>query len=302
MLAGRAECALHEGRTEDASALFRQALASAPQASFAGMRLGDLALAKGDVPVALQYYKRYSFGDMFGRVAAARMCELDGTCLLSDAARVFGARDWPEPVRTEMLLRGARAALFGDRTSDAVRLIADAIANRTSGACTELGMMLCRRILMVIIEKAEGDEAAQVIESYLALPDRYQGPLAMPMMKAVAEKAASLGAPAFAANLLAANATSAEGPGLGDYLLRTAELYLAAGDDVRARVVLDYAETRLTRNGFASGRWLAVRNGVHGGAEDGKSAISAFEVMATEGARDLAAAYGAVARARTVKP
>src|SRR4051812_12782125 len=39
MLAGRAECALRDGRLDDATALFRQALGSAPQASFAGMRL-----------------------------------------------------------------------------------------------------------------------------------------------------------------------------------------------------------------------------------------------------------------------
>jgi tetratricopeptide (TPR) repeat protein len=292
MLVGRAECALRDGRTEEATALFRQALGSAPQASFAGMRLGDMAAANGDIAGALNYYRRYSYGDLFGRLAAARLCELDGSCL-DNAARVFGAADKPEPVRSELLLRGARVALFADRFSDASKLLLDAVND------------LCRRMLLVVLDHVTGDDAAQAIEAWLGMPDKYQGPLVMPMLRAVAEKAASIGAPGFAANLLAANATSAEGPGLADHLLRTAELYLAAGDIVRARVVVDYADTRSTgrSSGFVGPRWVTVRNQVRGASEDGSgSALSAFDTLATEGARDVAAAYGSIARARTVQP
>jgi hypothetical protein len=303
MLAGRAECALRDGRIEDATALFRQALGSAPQASFAGMRLGDLAAANGDVAGAMNFYRRSSFGDLFGHLSAARLCELDGLCLATMADRVFDAEDKPEPVRSELLLRGARAALFADRISEASKLLSDAANDHTSGACTEMGQLLCRRMLMVILDHAKGADAARAIETWLSLPDKYQGPLVMPMLRAIAEKAASIGAPAFGANLLAANATSAEGPGLGDHLLRTAELYLAAGDVVRARVVVDYADTRTTKNnGFGGPRWQAVRGQVRGANEDGGSALSAFETLATEGARDVASAYGSIARARTVSP
>jgi hypothetical protein len=301
--AGQGECALRDGRLEEASRLFKQAAASAPQASFAGVRLGDMALARGDVPAALGFYKRSAFGDVFGRLATARLCELEGNCPDSALLRVFNAEDRPEPVRSELLLRGARLAIFQDRIAEATHLLADAIADRTVGACTELAQVLCRRMLLVVLQRATGDEALLALESYLSLLDRNQGPLAVPMLHAAAEKAASIGAPAFGANLLAANATSAEGPGLGDHLLRTAELYLAASDLVRARVVVDYADTRAGRNGFGGSRWVAVRNQVRGAGEDSARATSSsFEMLATEGARDLASAYGVMARARAVKP
>jgi hypothetical protein len=299
----RAECALRDGHTEEAAALFRQAMASATQGSFAGVRLGDLALAKGDVAAAMNFYRHATFGDMFGRVAASRLCELDGSCLENSLARVFNGSDRPEPVRSEMRLRGVRAFLFQDRIPEASRMLADAISDRVAGACTEIGQLLCRRMLLVVLDRATGEDGALAIESYLSLPDRYQGPLAVPMLHAAAEKAASIGAPQFAANLLAANAPTAEGPGLGDHLLRTAELYLLGGDVVRARVVVDYAETRGPRNGYSGPRWGAVRNEVRGANDElPRSAITAFETLATEGARDVAAAYGTIARARTVRP
>jgi hypothetical protein len=304
MLAGRAECALRDGRTEEATALFHQALGSAPQASFAGMRLGDMAADNGDIAGALNFYRRSSFGDLFGHLSTSRLCELDGSCLDALRSRVFNADDKPEPVRSELLLRGARAALFADDFSTASKLLAEAADDHTSGACSEMAQLLCRRMLLVVLEHATGEEATQAVETWLSLPDKYQGPLVMPMLRAVAEKAASIGAPAFGANLLAANATTAEGPGLGDHLLRTAELYLAAGDLVRARVVVDYADTRGGRNnGFTGPRWLAVRNQVRGANEDpGHSVLSAFDTLAAEGARDVATAYGSIARARTVRP
>jgi hypothetical protein len=307
MFAGRAECALRDGRVEEATALFRQALGSAPQASFAGTRLGDLALASGDIAGAINFYRRSSFGDSFGRVAASRLCELEGSCLDNEKAqeRLFNGKDQPEPIRSEMLLRAARAAIFLERLEDAGKLLSEAVDNRSSGACTELGQLLCRRILLTVLQRTTGhDIGAQAVETWLALPDKYQGPLSMPLVRAVAEKAAEIGAPVFGANLMAANATSAEGPGLGEHLLRTSEMYLQAGDLVRARVVVDYADTRAGKNnGFSGPRWAAVRNELRGGSgEDGRAALSAFDTLATDSARDVAKAYGTIARARTVHP
>jgi hypothetical protein len=300
---GRAECALHDGRVDEARELFKEAQAFSSQASFAGVRLGDLALAAGDVVGALTYYKRASYGDAFGHLAVARLCELDGSCLGKTSDRVFSADDRVEPIKSEMLLRGARVALMSDQFAAAGHLISQAIADQTVGACGELGQVLCRRMLLVVLDHVTGPDAAEAIESYLALPDREQGPQAMVLMRTVAEKAASVGAPAFGANLLASHATAAEGPGLGEHLLRTAEMYLMADDLVRARVVLDYAETRVSRAAFASPRWTAVRS--HAQTGDGEvpsSALSAFEILATESVRDLAKAYGSIARARTVQP
>jgi hypothetical protein len=304
-LVGRAECALRDGRVEEATALFHQAMGSAPQASFAGLRLGDLAAANGDIIGALNYYRRASFGDLFGSIAVARLCELDGGCLVDGRPRVFSAGGKPEPVRSELQLRGARAALFEEDYSEAGHLLADAADNLTSGACTKMGQFMCRRMLLVVLEHAKGEDATRAIETWLALPDKYQGPMVKQLMWAVAEKAAAIGAPSFGANLLAANATSAEGPGLGDHLLRTAEMYLQAGDVVRARVVVDYADTRGggKTGGFSGPRWATVRNQVRGATDEPTgTSLSAFETLAAEGARDVAGAYGAVARARTVQP
>jgi hypothetical protein len=301
---GRAECALRDGRIEEAQTMFRDAMAAASQASFAGVRLGDIAVANGDVAAAINYYKRASYGDLFGRVAASRVCELDGKCLPQSLSRVFRFIDQPEPVRSEMLLRGARAAIFVDLYADAASLLKTAIDDRAVGVCTRTGQLLCRRMLLVVLQNLEGDEGATAVETYLAMPDHHRGPLAMELMRAAAERAAASGAPAFAANLLAANATAAEGPGLGEHLLRTAEFYIQAADTVRARVVLDYADTRAGRNnGFGGPRWAAVRAAARETeGEPSAAAISAFELLAAEGARDVANAYGTIARARTVRP
>jgi hypothetical protein len=300
-LAGRGECALKDGRVEEATGMFRLALGSAGQASFAGLRLGDLAAARGDIIGALNYYRRASYSDLFGSIAVARLCELDGGCLEENRTRVFSPGGKPDPVRSELQLRGARAALFQEDYSEAGRLLADAADNLTSGACTEMGQLLCRRILMVVLQHSKGEEATRAIETWLSLSDKYQGPMVKQLMWAVAEKAAEIGAPSFGANLLAANATSAEGPGLGEHLLRTAEMYLQADDVVRARVVVDYADTRGggKASGFSGPRWAAVRSKVAGATDEPTgSTLSAFETLSAEGARDVAGAYGAMARAR----
>jgi hypothetical protein len=303
MPVGRAECALRDGRTEEARAFLKEALDSAPQSSFAGLRLGDLALAAGDVGGAMTFYRHYSYGDTFGRLNMARLCELDGNCLARTAARVFAVGDSPEPVKSELLLRGARVAMFNDQFAEAGHLLSQAAGDRTVGACTELGQVLCRRMLLIALEKLTGPDGAEAVETYLSLTDRDEGPMALTLMRAAAERAATIGAPAFAANLLASHATSAEGPGLGDHLLRTAEMYLMADDIVRARVVLEYAETRVGKNGFANPRWAAVRRQAQAGeGEDPDAALSAFEMLAAESVRDLANAYGSIARARTVQP
>jgi hypothetical protein len=299
---GRAECALHDGRIDEARELFHQAQSLSSQASFAGVRLGDLALAAGDVGGAMTYYKRASYGDLFGHLAVARLCELDGNCLAHGAERVFAVGDRPEPVRSELLLRGARVALMNDQYAAAGHVLAQAIADQAVGACADLGKALCRRMLQVVLDHVTGNDAVEAVESYLALPDRENGPMAMQLMHTAAEKAASIGAPGFAANLLAAHATTAEGPGLGEHLLRTAEFYLQADDLVRARVVLDYADTRLNRATLQSARWAAVRT--HAQTGDGEvpaSALAAFEILSAESVRDLAQAYSSMARARMVQ-
>jgi hypothetical protein len=257
----------------------------------------------GDVGGAMNFYRRYSYSDTFGRLAAARLCELDGNCLAHTADRVFSAQDQPEPVKSELLLRGARVALFNDQYAEAGHLLAQAVADRTVGACTELGQLLCRRMLLIVLERLTGSDGAEAVNTYLGLPDREQGPMALTLMRAAAERAVTVGAPAFAANLLASHATSAEGPGLGEYLLRAAEMYLMADDVVRARVVQDYAETRVAKNAFANPRWAAVRRQTQAAdGEDSLDALSAFELLAAESVRDVAAAYGSIARARTVQP
>jgi hypothetical protein len=75
---------------------------------------------------------------------------------------------------------------------------------------------------------------------------------------AAAEVAQRSGAPLFAANILAAAAGHAPAADLDGHLLRTSELYLLAGDRVRAGVVVEFARARAGKKGLRGSRWAAV--------------------------------------------
>jgi tetratricopeptide (TPR) repeat protein len=302
--AARGECALAAGRKGEAAGLFRQALSSA-DSSLAVLRLGDIALSAGDADTALAWYRRATGTDRFVRLAQARLCEVSGSCLDGPAAGpTFDGKGQDEATRMELTLRAARVAVFAGRPAEAVSHLVEVLAAPESGACDTVGQVFCRRVVLAVLHQSEGEGGPEAIDLYLALPDRAEGPLSLEMVRAAAELSARLHAPQFGGNLLAASASWVDGQPelLADHLLRASELYLMAGDRPRARVVYDYAETRFSRKRLTGARWSVVsresRQLNEGNAEAPGPALSAYEALAAEGARDVAAAYGALARAR----
>src|SRR5207248_5018571 len=93
-----------------------------------------------------------------------------------------------------------------------------------AGACDTLGELFCRRLVLFALEQSDEGGGAEAIETYLALPDRSEGPLSLPLVRAAAERAARIGAPRFGGNLLATSASWVDGQPalLGDHLLRAA--------------------------------------------------------------------------------
>ncbi|AKU93032.1 hypothetical protein [Vulgatibacter incomptus] len=283
------ECALAAGRDEEASSRFREALEDPSAAGAASIRLGDLAAAKGALAEAGEHYRRPGAIGIWGRIGVARSCELLGSCLGSpDEDRIFDPVGLPEPLRSEVALRGARAFAFEDRLEAAARLL-----ESDERACA-LDRGLCRRIAVEAMRTANADARTAGLLLFLALPDRTSGALAFELATAAAEVAAEAGAPRFGASSLAVVADAAPRSLLGAHLLRTAQLYLQAGDRVRASVILEFADERLGKKVLASRPWAQVRASV-------ESAEASPETPPPPEKPDLEAARQALERAKEIE-
>lgn len=288
----RGECKLKQGEVLEAAASFRSSLESRARA-LAAVRLGDLALRIGDPVTALGWYRRAGTVGVFGRVAVARACELDGKCLATPeaASRVFDPTGLPEMVRNEMVLRRARAEAYVGRLDSAVRILAAQF--KSHGAVSICGNdtdLLCRRIVLQALKEAgedlripdrradsgprnpsasaapavpgaEDDRAywEELLETYLALPAWDQGPLAVELAQAAAPVASAAGAPLFGGHLLSALVPEVGEAALSRHLMLTAETYLGGRDWARARLIAEYAEARLGKTALADPRWSRVR-------------------------------------------
>jgi hypothetical protein len=169
------------------------------------------------------------------------------------------------------------------------------------GGCDGSTMLFCRQLLLNVLENANKETAISALETYMGLPGRTEGPLAMELIHAAAERAAVIGAPVFAGNLMSASGQAVDAgnkAALGEFLLRTAELYLAGKDRTRARVIGEFAETRLGRAKMTGARWTAVLRQMQGDddEETGQGSVALGEVT-----RDLALAYTTLARATSVR-
>lgn len=295
----RAECALGEGRLTEAAVDFRAGL-TADGKSLAALRLGDIALLTNDPGTAAGWYHMAGASGPFGRMAAAKLCELGGMCLGHSRTSSFDTVGLPEPLRSEMALRAARLSLFRGRVEESMNLLYESIPPRgTAGACVEVGLLFCRTLILHALTRLDKEGGLRALETYLVLPDRMEGPLWYELLRAAADKAAFLGAPLFAANLLAAHTALVREPRTADHLLRAAELYLIGKDLARARVVYEYAESRLGRKKMPGPGWATVTREVRRAySDESQSVIPAHELALTEGIRDLAEAYAAMARVR----
>jgi tetratricopeptide (TPR) repeat protein len=291
----RGECHLKAGRFTEAALEFRKAL-QGEYRRFADLRLGDIALRTGDPATAAGWYKMAGRFGSWGRMAAARLCELGGACLGELRKRVFNAEALPEPLHTEMLLRGARAAAYVGAVKDSMVALGEAM-KLSPRVCDEDTRVICRRLVLFALKFPDLDGGFETLEAYMNLPLRTEGYLAIEMVRAAAEKALDVGAPLFAANLLAASVPWVEGndvEAVSDHILRSAEMYLVAQDLPRARTLYEYAEGRVGSKRMQGPRWAAVIKAV--GNVDTHSSPSEMEAALNAAARDVAQAYTAVSR------
>ncbi len=291
----RGECHFKAGRFTEAALEFRKAL-TGEYRRLASLRLGDISLRTGDATTAAGWYRMAGRFGSYGRLATARLCEMGGGCLGEMRKRVFDATLLPEPLHSEMLLRGARAHAYIGAVKDSMSALIEAM-RANPRVCDDDTRVLCRRLVLFALKFPDLDGAVETVEAYMALPGRTEGFLAIEMVRAAAEKCLAIGAPLFAGNLLAASVPWVEGTdvdAIGDHLLRSAEMYLVAQDSARARTLYEYADGRIGRKRLTGPRWAAVAAATLG--VDGHGGIQADEAEAAQAARDLAAAYTAMSR------
>ena len=292
--AARGECQFKAGRFTEAAVEYRKAIPGEHR-RLAELRLGDISLRTGDPATAAGWYRMAGRYGIYGRMASARLCELGGTCLGEMRKRTFDASLLPEPLHSEMLLRGARAAAYMGAVKESMVSLLEAIRGNPH-ICEDDTRVLCRRLVLFALRFPDRDGAAETLEVYLNLPSRTEGFLAIEMVRAAAEKALDLGAPMFGGNLLAASVPWVEAvdvEAIGDHLLRGSEMYLAAKDLARARTLFEYADGRVGRRRMSGARWAAVTVAV--GGVDARTRRS-HDALITQAAREVAEAYTTVSR------
>ncbi|MBI5067650.1 MAG: hypothetical protein HZB56_05370 [Deltaproteobacteria bacterium] len=282
----RGECLLAQGDRAAARAAFRQV---GGDGGHAQLRLGDLALAEGDTASAAAQWSRVTT-EPWRRLAAARLCQIDECSAAEESDSLHDSAGLPAPLAVDLAVHGARAVAFRGNLAEAVRRFSAAPA-----ACAATPL-LCRRVLLAAL-RADPATAEVALAAYARVPDRDRGELALPLVQAAAGCAQEAGAPEYAANLLAAATPLVPRPELGAHLLRTIELYLAADDAVRGRVVLDYARVHLGKK-LPGPRWAAATRALRPQALPRPAPPPAEPAAPAE----IAAAAEALARARALAP
>jgi hypothetical protein len=153
-------------------------------------------------------------------------------------------------------------------------------------------------MLLVVLEHGPATTGARPSRPGWPCPTSTRGRWSMPLLRAVAERAAAVGAPPFAANLWPPTPARPRGPGWASTsCARPSSTWPRATWCGRGwwSTTPTPAAARAPP-GFTGPRWVAVRSGVRGASDDGSgSVLSAFDALATEGARDVAAAWGSIA-------
>ncbi|MEW5738118.1 MAG: hypothetical protein AB1938_04295 [Myxococcota bacterium] len=296
---GQAECLLAKGKADDAVPLLRTALQHG-NGDFAALRLGDIALAKGDVLGALASYQAAGRKDLWGRLAAMRLCELAG-CAREEF--VFDSARLPEPLATEVDLRLARTlTLQGDDRRAAVALQKRMMDRERPPVCPAWP-----RVCVGVALAALRDEDAQVqalgLELFVAQEKELGASTDPLLLRAASDVAAAMGAPSFAANVLATATPAVPSSHLAEHLTRVAALYEAAGDRHRAAVVKEYAKVRLGRSLRVKApaapppdtRTVALQQKMAQVLDDAAAALEVADALATASRSRAAAVLGAQA-------
>jgi len=158
----KGECMWARGDILHAAAQFRAGLETMHR-SFAAIRLGDISLHIGDAATAVGWYKRAGTIGPWGRIAQARLCEIDGECLddLPSFLKTFDPTGLADELRAEMVRRAARARVFLGEPITAARVITGHIREFGAGVlCRDKGELFCRRILLLALRRFSGLETA----------------------------------------------------------------------------------------------------------------------------------------------
>jgi tetratricopeptide (TPR) repeat protein len=250
------ECALAEGKLEEAEAAYRKARGG-PDSNLAYLRLGDLAAARGELEAAMHLYAFVPPVGPVGRLARARLCDLTGSCLSERDSMAMGETlGLPEIVKGELqLTTWRREALCGREA----HILPDfTLALQSNPQLCASSMPLCQRILLAGLNSTDDSARAAALDGWLVESVR-RGPFELELSIGAAHAAEDLGAPAFAATVLASSAGWVTRGDLDDHLLRIVQLYLAGRDPVRAAVILDYAEQRLGAKATRKADWRELR-------------------------------------------
>jgi hypothetical protein len=251
----KAECALGEGRFEEAAVLFTTALRT-PDVHFARLRLGDLALRRGDPEAALSWYAKAAANGPVSRLANLRECDLTGNCLTEPAATVAGLHP---TLAMEARIHRIRQDLAANRDREAMQQLADEIeAGRP--VCT-VAHLFCQKAVQGAF-LALDDETSALALTVFATAGLADGVAGIDVARAAAAAAERVGAPAYAAAVLASVSGRLALDELDVHLQQVARLYLSARDPVRAQVVVDYAEQKLSPATLKSKPWKQLRRTV----------------------------------------
>jgi len=267
---GRAECLLGRGDLTATRAALNEIVEGPPRAH-ASLRLGDLDLLEGDLHAAARRWGEVH-GAPWERLAAIRLHELSPIRRTpAEYEALYSTEGLPAPLAREVTLRQARGIAFDGRLPDAARLLKPA-------DCA--GVPVCLHILTLAM-RDPGPASVEALAVWAELTDRGSGRAAFEAESVAADVAAREGAPAFAANLLAGAVPRVPAPALLGHLLRTAELFLSAGDSVRAGVVIEFARARAGRKGLPGPRWASVARAVRAGVTPRPEPHSALQADAS---------------------
>lgn len=259
--AARAECAFDRGELEAAETGWKEAL-NGPDLSLAHLRLGDLALSRGDVEAALKHYAATSPTGPVGRLAQVRSCELIGSCLsVTESARMGNTDAMPPEIAREVVLHHIRRELVAGRDADAMTMLTAKLESDPL-FCEGVTLPLCQRMIEGGLTSNDVEARISALSVFLSDKAR-RGPFELILNDEAATTARELGAPGFAASILASNTPRIPRAELSEHLLEIVRLYVAARDPVRAAVVLEYAEGKLGATTRAGG-WVSVRRQLGG--------------------------------------
>jgi hypothetical protein len=139
-----------------------------------------------------------------------------------------------------------------------------------------------------------------LLEAYLGVTSWEKGPLAVELSQAAAPLAAKLGAPVFGGNLLATLVPEVPSPGMSAHLLMATEIFLDGQNFARARVIAEFAQTRLPKADLAGPRWTAVMKALAGQPDDDlpPSTYAALNAELKAAAADLRSARDVLGKAK----